>query len=405
MEVPIARSYKTWLNYYSQSVQLHEFLTERDGGISLGARKSYISALTSASVMHCQKRKEEIVNKIEFVEGPKGGLKLTTWKEIESTGDKNGWIRESIYKDKILDFRICPVQDPAAAEAEARVWKEYLSATRKNNTHRLMYHELYRYEFYEGRKRTGFWGNIEDAIRKMPLGESPKITIFSAGTGRELIKIGLAAGIWESTAPLKIRGTHKEVSPEYLRLVNPKVRIMITEYESHILKALVDTVKELLQRGLLLKEMVTVRRWNFRYRAPLATASQDLVVFALVGNYAKFEEQPLILTEVSRCVKKGSYLVASTMLPELDFSKARRGLKKIRLIFTNPLAWPILKDFLPWQVEWAKMAGEMNKAGYWQNVPAKVWMEFLEKVGMGKVKIYPAPSSVLPVEVLVVRKR
>ncbi len=47
----------------------------------------------------------------------------------------------------------------------------------------------------------------------------------------------------------------------------------------------------------------------------------------------------------------------------------------------------------------------MNAAGYWKNVPAQQWAEFLEPFGMQKEKIYPAPSKIVPVEVLVAKKK
>ncbi len=323
---------------------------------------------------------------------------------VQVPANENGWIPESVYKREVSNLRVCPAQAPQAAEAEAMVWGKYLSATRKRNGRRLMYGELYRYEFYEGRKRKGFWGNIEDAIRRIDLGEEPKITIFSAGAGRDLLRVGLASGIWKSSAPSKIAGTYKEISPEYFSLSKPGARIMVTEYEEHVLGALEETVDQLIQKGLLRGEMVTSRKWDFRCRSPLASGTQDLVVFALAGNYAKLEEQPLILREIARCVAKGGYLIVSTMLPELDFSNAHQGLRKIKIILSSPLMWPILPEFVPWQVQWGKMAGEMNEAGYWQNVPAVEWAKFLEPAGMKSVKIYPSPSSLLPVEVLVAQK-
>jgi len=336
---------------------------------------------------------------------PQAGTEdLDGWREIESASDVNGWILENIYEKVISSFRICPEQDPRVAEAEAKAWGRYLSATRKGNGQELMYNQFFRYEFYEGRKRTGFWGNIEEAIRRIGLGENPKITIFSAGVGRDLLKVGLASGLWGSSAPRGIAGTYKEISPEYFSLLKPGARIMVTEYERHALGALENMVDGLLQRDLLREEMITCRRWDFRYRAPLASNTQDLVVLSLVGNYARREEQPFILREMARCVAKGGHLVVSTMLPGLDFSKSHQGLRKIKIILSSPLMWPILPEALPWQVNWGRMAGEMNKAGYWQNIPAKEWAKFLEPAGMRTVKIYSAPSSLLPVEVLVAQK-
>lgn len=326
------------------------------------------------------------------------------WTSIELTGDKNGWIPKTVYESNFLHFRVCPMQNPKIATAEAEVWKEYLSATRKANQGRLMYHELYRYEFYEGRKRSGFWGNIENAIKMIGLNESPKITIFSAGVGRDLLKVGLASGIWQSSAPNRIKGTHKEISPIYFSLAKPNARLMVTEYEEHMLEALDGTILQLKRNDLLNEEMITSRKWDFRHKTPLVNGTQDLVVFALTGNYATIEEQPSILQEIARCITKGGYLIAATMLPELEFSKAHRGIRKLKIILSSPLMWPILHEFAPWQIQWGKMAGKMNELGYWKNVPAKKWIEFLKPAGMKLIKIYSAPSSLLPVEVLVMQK-
>jgi len=322
------------------------------------------------------------------------------WEALEQSANEAGWIPQQSYEAQISNFQICPL-DQKAIEKEKEVWDRYLSV---KDHQRLMYHELFRYEFYEGLFRKGFWGNIEDAIRKIALPETSRIVIFSAGTGRDLLKVGLAAGIWKSTAPALIRGTYKEINPKYFQLVNSCARIMVTEQEPHVYTALGELVDQLIQDKALDERMITIRRWDFRYKSPVVTESQDLLVLALVGNYAKITEQPFILREVSRCLKKGGHLVASTMLPDLNFSKARVGLKKLMIILSSPLWWPILNKALPWQVQWAKMAGEMNKIGYWENVPAERWMEFLKPAGMKPVKIYPAPSSLLPVEVLVARK-
>lgn len=326
-----------------------------------------------------------------------------SWEEIEKFADNNGWLAADIYNSRISSFRVCPPQDPTATESEAMVWQKYLSATSKHNK-RLMYHEMYRYDFYEGKRRRGFWGNIEDAVRTIAFSESPRITIFSAGVGRDLLKVGLSAGIWESRAPDKIRGTYKEISPDYFFLGKPAARIMVTEYENHVFAALSDTVNQLIKKGLCTDEMISVRQWDFRYRSPLKTATQDLAVFALVGNYATIQEQPLILREIARCLSKGGYLVAATMLPAFDFSKAHLSLRKIQIILSSPLMWPILSEVVPWQVQWAKMAGMMNAKGYWHNTPAKDWATFLESSGMRLLKVYPAPSSLIPVEVLVAQK-
>jgi SAM-dependent methyltransferase len=150
--------------------------------------------------------------------------------------------------------------------------------------------------------------------------------------------------------------------------------------------------------------MSAVRKWDFRQTAPLATGTQDIIVFPLTGNYATIEEQPLILREIARCVKNGGYLIASAMTDEFDFNKARSPLGRLRLALNTPLGLPVVLDFAPWQSRWAKLAGEMNKRGYWKNVSAAKWMEFLKPAGMEEVKIYPGPSKLLPVEVLVARK-
>ena len=68
------------------------------------------------------------------------------------------------------------------------------------------------------------------------------------------------------------------------------------------------------------------------------------------------------------------------------------------------LGVPVALDFIPWQIRWSRMAREMNDRGYWENVSAFRWMEFLKPAGMEEVKIYPAPSKIVPVEVLLARK-
>jgi SAM-dependent methyltransferase len=269
-----------------------------------------------------------------------------------------------------------------------------------------MYNELYRYEWYEGWRRSGFWGNIEDAIKKIGLGEAPKIAILSAGVGRDIAKVCLAAGIWKSSAPRWVRGTSKEISDfrMYASLVKPRARIMVTEFNDHSLKTLQGAVDQMISSGLLNEEMITVRKWDFRVMAPLGDNSQDLVIFSLTGNYAKIDEQSLILKEIARYVARGGHLIASTMRPDFDFSKAAMALKKIKIILSSPLAWPIAKEFFSWQIRWSQLAGRMNELKFWQNVPASAWSGFVSAAGMKETKIYSAPSKLVPVEVLVARK-
>ncbi len=329
---------------------------------------------------------------------------MKSWQEIEQQADKNGFIPEAVYSDHCAAFPVCPPQDPEARRMEAHVWGTYLSSTRRRDKSHLMYQEMYRYEWYEGRKRTGFWGNIEKGIRLVEPGPAPVISILSAGSGRDIIKVGLAAGVFESTAPDKIRGTHKEIDRKYLCLAKPKARFMLTEFDENNLAALNRTVQSLIETGALTPEMVSIRKWDFRLAAPLATGSQDLIVFSLTGNYATLAEQPLILREIARCVRPGGHLVAATMTDKIDFHKARSLLSRIRLYLTTPLGLPVVLDFAPWQIRWAKMAGEMHDRGFWKNVSADAWMEFLKPAGMEEVTIYPGACRFLPVEVLVAKK-
>ncbi len=330
---------------------------------------------------------------------------MASWKDLVSEADENGVIPEAVYEKYVARFPICPPQEPEAKRRESEIWQSYLSSTRRLDKQSLMYKELYRYEWYEGRKRTGFWGNIETAIKQIDIGRSPKITIFSAGSGRDLLKVGLAAGIFESTADKKIVGTHKEIDAAYMRLAKPDARILMTEYDENNLSLLKDTVNRLINAGALMPEMVTIRRWNFRQTAPLVTGTQDLAVFSLTGNYSAIEEQPLMLREIARCIKPAGYLVAATMTDKLDFNKARSPLGKVRLIFTTPLALQVAWDFIPWQARWGKMAAKMYDHGYWENAAAEKWMSFLAPAQMENIAIYPGPSKFLPVEVLLARKK
>jgi SAM-dependent methyltransferase len=329
---------------------------------------------------------------------------MKTWQEIEALADENGFIPEAIYKEHVGNFPVCPPQHPEARRIEDEVWRTYLSTTRRRDKRSQMYQEMFRYEWYEGRRRRGFWGNIEKALGLLEPEQCRVISILSAGSGRDLIKVGLATGVFASTVPAKIRGTWREIDKQYLRLARPDARILMTEFDGNSLASLRRTVAALNDAGVLTPEMTAVRKWDFRLAAPLATGTQDVIVFSLTGNYATIEEQPLILREIARCLKPGGHLVASAMTDQLDFHKARSHWGKLKLALTTPLAWPVALDFIPWQIRWAKMAGKMNDKGYWRNVSAAVWMKFLEPAGMEQVRIYPGPSDFLPVEVLVARK-
>jgi len=325
-----------------------------------------------------------------------------SWQAIEATADENGFIPESVYTQHAHRFPTCPPPDPRRKKQEQEAWEAYLS-TRRRRKKSLMYSELYRYEWYEGRKRKGFWHNIETALARLKTGPAPVISVLSAGTGRDLIKVGLAAGIFKSIAPARFRNTHREIAVGHMRLAKPDARIMVTEFDPNNLAVLKDTVAYLIRTGALTEEMIAVRRWDFRQVSPLATDSQDIIVFSLTGNYATIEEQPLILREIVRCIKPGGYLIAATMDEGMNFQKSVRG-EKLKVILESPLLLPIGLDFIPWQIRWGKMAGEMFSRGYWKNVPAATWMEFLQPAGMEQVAIYPGPSKLLPVEVLVTRK-
>ncbi|MFP4039950.1 MAG: methyltransferase domain-containing protein [Desulfosudaceae bacterium] len=328
---------------------------------------------------------------------------MSSWREIEATADENGFIPEQTYTSQAERFPICPAPDPQRLRQEKETWRIYLSSRRRRKKTQV-YNELFRYEWIEGRKRKGFWQNIEKALKLAATGATPVITIPSAGTGRDLIKVGLASGIFESTAPPRIRGTCREIAVDYMRLAKPGARIMLTEYDQNSLASLQDTVAALIAKGALTREMVAIRKWDFRQVAPLAADSQDIIVFSLVGNYATIEEQPLILRELARCVKPGGYLIASTMTDKISFNTTNTLKGKLKLALTTPLAIPVAIDFIPWQIRWGKMAAEMHNKGYWKNVPASVWMDFLRPAGMEEVAIYPGPSKFLPVEVLVARK-
>ncbi len=327
-----------------------------------------------------------------------------SWQEIEALADKNGFIPEAAYNENAACFPVCPPQSPEALQMESHTWQTYLSTKRRKDKKSPMYQELFRYEWYEGRKRGGFWGNIEKALKLVAPGPAPIISILSAGTGRDLIKVGLAAGVFASTAPEKIRGTHKEIDKKFLRLAKPEAKIMVTEFDDSNLAALKHTVSSLISTGALSQEMISIRKWDFRLAAPLATGTQDIIVFSLTGNYSTIDEQPLILREIARCVKPGGHLIAATMTDKISFRKARSHLGKLHLMLTTPLGWLVAVDFIPWQIRWAKMAEKLHDKGYWKNVSAAVWMEFLKPAGMEEVKIYPGPSRVLPVEVLVAEK-
>lgn len=329
---------------------------------------------------------------------------MKRWESVEAHADDGGVIPEAVYEENVCHFNICPDRPPEVVNQEAAVWQTYLSAKRKSENQKNMYAEMYRYEWYEGRYRTGFWGNIEHAVQNLSLGEMPKIAIFSAGSGRDLLKVGLAAGIWQSMAPEKIRNTYKEISADYFQLTKPDAQVVLTEYEENNLAALKQTVAHLIEKGLLRKNRVTIRKWDFRKPSPVAAGTQDLVIFSLTGNYAAMEEQPLILNEIARCVKIGGYFIASTMSSAFNFRNVISFRNKLRLFFATPLAWPIAIEFYRWQSRWGRVAARMNEAGHWKNMPARQWAEFIAPLGMQKEKIYPGPSKIVPVEVLVAKK-
>ena len=327
-----------------------------------------------------------------------------SWEEVEAFADENGFIGEKVYTNHCGNFPVCPPPDPEIAKLETDFWNAYLSKHKKSGKKNQLYQEMFRYEWYEGWGRSGFRGNIEKVIQSIEPGQSPVITILSAGCGRDLLKVGLAAGIWESTAGILIKGTYKEINMNHFRLAKPGARIMLTEFDKTNLKMLHETVNRLIEKGLLTKDMVAIRRWSFRERTPLVANTQDIVVFALTGNYTRENEQPLILREIVRCIKPGGHFVGSTISDKLDFHKARSPLGRIKVMLTTPLALPVAVDFTKWQLRFAKIAGIMNEKGYWANLPAEKWMEFIQPYNMRLVKIYPGPSSFLPVDVLLAQK-
>jgi hypothetical protein len=329
---------------------------------------------------------------------------MMSWEEIEDQATENGFIPNDIYLKNASGFRVCPPIEEKISRQEAAIWDVYLNASRKKGEGTNLYSEMFRYEWYEGRKRTGFWGNIEHAVRDISCGESPRLCIFSAGSGRDLLKVGLAAGIWTSTAPDKIKGTYKEINMDYFRLAKPDARIIVTEYGEGNFRAMERTVANLLDWKLLTPGMVFLSRWNFREKAPVVSGSQDIVVFSLTGNYAGIDEQPLILREIARCVKKDGYMIASTLSSAFDFLKARGLFYRLKFFLKTPLGWPVALEFMKWQMNWAKLAGDMNKNGFWATVSARIWAEFLEPAGMEKIRIYDAPCDLVPVEVLVTKK-
>jgi SAM-dependent methyltransferase len=328
---------------------------------------------------------------------------MESWKEVEDFSDEYGFIPEHVYNAHVERFQVCPSKTKEEKAVIDGIWAKYLSSTRLNNGNRSMYEEMFRYEWYEGRNRTGFWGNIETAVRRLSLGTAPVITIYSAGSGRDLLKVGLAAGIWGSNSPEHIRGTYKEIDIRYFTLKKPGARIMLTEYDDGNMAALKRTVGRLLGYGLLTREMVSVRRWDFRRPSPVAAQTQDLAVFSLTGNYATLEEQALILGEIARSLKQGGHLVASTMTEAFGFNTNSLW-NKAMMVFSAPLTWPVALEFYLWQNRWSKMASEMAERGMWRNADAKVWSRFLEPHGMQEIAIYPAPDRTVPVEVLVSQK-
>jgi len=80
---------------------------------------------------------------------------MKSWGDIESSADENGFIPETTYNENASHFKICPPQNSEVERIESHVWGDYLSSTRRKNQKRSMYEEMYRYEWYEGRKRRG----------------------------------------------------------------------------------------------------------------------------------------------------------------------------------------------------------------------------------------------------------
>jgi len=329
---------------------------------------------------------------------------MESWQQVESNSDSNGYIPETVYSGVSEDYPVCPPQKAEAARMESDAWDGYLSAMRRRKNGRGMYEEMFRYEWYEGRKRLGFWGSIETGIRNVAPGDAPRIAILSAGSGRDILKVGLAAGVWESMAPKRIRGTWREINPKWFRLVKPDARFFVTEFSLENFDRLEKTVEGLLEGGLLKPGMVSLRRWSFRQRVPLATGSQDLVIFSLTGNYASEAEQPGILNEIARCVKPGGHLLASTMRADFDFLRATSLSYRVKFFLRTPLGWPIVPDFVPWQVWWGTTCHRMTEKGYWKNEDARTWARYMEPSMMEPVAIFPAPCDLVPVEVLLARK-
>lgn len=266
---------------------------------------------------------------------------MESWQQVESHSDSNGYIPETVYSGVSEDYPVCPPQKAEAARMESDAWDGYLSAMRRRKNGRGMYEEMFRYEWYEGRKRLGFWGSIETGIRNVAPGDAPRIAILSAGSGRDILKVGLAAGVWESMAPKRIRGTWREINPKWFRLVKPDARFFVTEFSLENFDRLKKTVEGLLEGGLLKPGMVSLRRWSFRQRVPLATGSQDLVIFSLTGNYASEAEQPGILNEIARCVKPGGHLLASTMRADFDFLRATSLSYRVKFSCVPPWDGPL----------------------------------------------------------------
>ncbi len=329
---------------------------------------------------------------------------MLSWSDMEAHATENGLIPDTVYTENADRFRVCPPPDRERAETENEIWRTYLSATRKKTPDRNLYTEMYRYEWYEGRKRKGFWGNIEDAVKTIRSMDNPRICIFSAGSGRDLLKVGLAAGVFRSSAPPSVRGTYREIHMDHFTLAKPGARFILTEYGEANYREIEKILAELERRGLILPGMVTLIRWDFRVKAPVASETQDAVIFSLTGNYAHRDEQPLILQEIARCVKKGGLMIASTLSSSFDFLKAGSLAYRLHFFLKTPLGWPIAPTFMKWQVNWARMAGKMNRLGFWANMSAETWARFIQPVGMETVRIYDGPCRLVPVEVLVARK-
>ena len=329
---------------------------------------------------------------------------MLSWNDMEKHATDNGFIPHPVYTANADRFRVCPLPDKARTDKENEIWRIYLTATRKKNGGRNLYTEMFRYEWYEGRKRTGFWGNIEDAVKTIRSIDNPRICIFSGGSGRDLLKVGLAAGVFSSTAPPAVRGTYREINMDYFRLSKPGARFILTEYGEGNYLEIQKTLEELERRRLILPGMVDLARWDFRVKAPVASETQDAVIFSLTGNYAHSDEQPLILQEIARCVKKDGFMIASTLSSTFDFLKAGSLAYRLHFFLKTPLGWPIAPTFMKWQVNWARMAGKMNRLGFWANMSAETWARFIQPAGMETVRIYDGPCRLVPVEVLVARK-